>query len=131
MTRVTESNDLHIDFLQELLSAGHELEPTLGDDNLPSEAEELKSKYLSKYKTAVVAAQASFLNTLRLFHTTFQSIILVFKKPKFHMQDAVHPVTREVKRLREDFLLETGAWYEHVVNSTYSDANAEVNFPVH
>ena len=60
MTRVTESNDLHIDFLQELLSAGHELEPTLRDDNLPSEAEELKSKYLSKYKTAVVAAQGSF-----------------------------------------------------------------------
>ena len=47
------------------------------------------------------------------------------------MQDAVHPVTREVKRLRENFLLETGAWYEHVVNSTYSDVNAEVNFPVH
>ena len=46
-------------YLQELLSAGHELEPTLGDDDLLSEAEELKSKYLSKYKTAVVAAQES------------------------------------------------------------------------
>ena len=43
----------------------------------------------------------------------------------------MHPVTREVKRLREDFLLETGAWYEHVVESASSDANAEVNFSVH
>ena len=43
--------------MQELLSAGHELEPTLRDDNLQGEAEELKAKYLSKYKTAVVAAQ--------------------------------------------------------------------------
>ena len=76
MTRVTESNDLPIDFLQELLSAGHELEPTLRDDNLPSEAEELKSKYLSKYKTAVVAAQGSFFITHPLFRTTFQSNIL-------------------------------------------------------
>ena len=45
--------------MQELLSAGHELEPTLRDDNLQGEAEELKAKYLSKYKTAVVAAQES------------------------------------------------------------------------
>ena len=48
-----------MELMQELLSAGHELEPTLRDDNLPGEAEELKAKYLSKYKTAVVAAQES------------------------------------------------------------------------
>ena len=40
----------------------------------------------------------------------------------------MHPVTREVKRLREDFLLETGAWYEHVVESASSDANAGAQF---
>ena len=41
-------------------------------------------------------------------------------------QDAVHPVTREVRRLKGDFLLETGAWYVQVVDSASSDANAEV-----
>ena len=55
---------------------------------------------LSQYKTAVVAAQ-----------------------------EAVHPLTREVRRLRRDFLLDAGggAWYEQVVNVASLDANAEVS----
>ena len=42
------------------------------------------------------------------------------------MQDAVHPITGEVSRLKDDFLLETGAWYEQVVDSASSDGAAEV-----
>ena len=46
--------------LAELLDAGHEgIPPTLRDQKLKDEAEELKDKYLVKYSTAVAAAQVT------------------------------------------------------------------------
>eukprot|EP00095_Tigriopus_kingsejongensis_P004239 maker-scaffold711_size108467-snap-gene-0.24 protein:Tk04239 transcript:maker-scaffold711_size108467-snap-gene-0.24-mRNA-1 annotation:"e3 ubiquitin-protein ligase shprh" len=83
--------------LKEVLDARHEaIAPTLRDDQLQDEATELKKKYLTKYTTAMGAAQ-----------------------------DALAPVSVSIVQIQEEFCCRKEPWYVQVLNRSSSVGNQE------